>query len=155
MSSAFQHRSQQVVGRADGVEVASEMKVDVLHGDDLGVAAASRTALDAKYRAQGGLTETEHGIFVQFRHGVGQTYAGGGLALAGRSGVDGSDQDQLGFSGGVLEGADVDLRLHLAVVFQQIFVNAGLFRHLANGKHLCALSNLNVSFHVQIFLSNI
>ena len=45
-------RRQQVVGRADGVEVAGEVQVDVLHGNDLGVAAAGRTALDAEHRAE-------------------------------------------------------------------------------------------------------
>ena len=45
-------RRQQVVGRADGVEVAGEVQVDVLHGNHLGVAAAGRAALDAEHRAQ-------------------------------------------------------------------------------------------------------
>ena len=50
-------RSQQVVGRADGVEVAGEVQVDVLHGDDLRVAAAGGAALDAEHRAEGRLTQ--------------------------------------------------------------------------------------------------
>ena len=41
---------QQVMGLADGSEVAGEVKVDVLHGHDLGVTAARRAALDAEDR---------------------------------------------------------------------------------------------------------
>ena len=47
-----QHRGQQVVGQLDGVEVAGEVEVDVLHRHHLGVAAAGRTAFHAEARAQ-------------------------------------------------------------------------------------------------------
>ncbi len=42
----------QVVGRADGVDVAGQVEVELLHGDDLAVAAAGRAALDAEDRAR-------------------------------------------------------------------------------------------------------
>ena len=45
--------AQQVVGGGDGVHIAGEVEVDVLHGDNLGIAAAGSTALDAEYRARG------------------------------------------------------------------------------------------------------
>ena len=48
-----QHGGQQVVGRADGVEVAGEVEVDVLHGHYLGIAAAGGAALDAEHRDPG------------------------------------------------------------------------------------------------------
>ena len=47
-----QHGGQQVVGSADGMEVASKVQVDVLHGHHLGVAAAGRAALDAEHGPQ-------------------------------------------------------------------------------------------------------
>ena len=47
-----QHGGQQVVGGADGVEIAGEVKVDVLHGHDLGIAAAGSAALDAEHGAE-------------------------------------------------------------------------------------------------------
>ena len=139
-----QHRGQQVVGCADGVEVTGEVEVDVLHGDDLSVAAASGTALDAEDGAQGGFSEAEHGVLAQLGHGVCQAHTGGGLTLPGGGGVDGGDQDQLGLAGGVPEGADVDLGLDLAVIFQQILVDARFFSYLADGKHGRALSDLNI-----------
>ena len=39
---------EQIVRRADGVEVAGEVQVDVLHRHDLGVAAAGGAALHAE-----------------------------------------------------------------------------------------------------------
>src|SRR5699024_3225024 len=50
-----QHGAAQVVGGGDGVHVPGEVKVDVLHGQHLGVAAAGRAALYAEHRAQRGL----------------------------------------------------------------------------------------------------
>ena len=44
------HGREKVVGGGDGVEVAGEMEVDVLHGDHLGIAAAGGTALDTEHR---------------------------------------------------------------------------------------------------------
>ena len=43
---------EQVVRRGDGVEVAGEVQVDLVHRHDLGVAAARRAALHAEHRAQ-------------------------------------------------------------------------------------------------------
>src|SRR3990170_896455 len=42
------HRREQIVGGADGMEIAGEMEVDVLHGHDLRVAAAGGAPLDAE-----------------------------------------------------------------------------------------------------------
>ncbi len=62
-----QQRRQQVVGRADGVEVAGEVQVDVLHGDDLGVAAAGRAALDAEHGAEGRLAQRDDHVLALLR----------------------------------------------------------------------------------------
>ena len=47
LDGVVDHGGQQVVGGTDGVDVAGKVEVDVLHGHDLGVAAAGRAALDA------------------------------------------------------------------------------------------------------------
>ncbi len=44
------HGSQQIVGGANGVKVSSKMKINILHGHHLSIAAASSPALNAKYR---------------------------------------------------------------------------------------------------------
>ena len=86
--------AEQVVGRGDGVEIAGEMEVDVLHGDNLGIAAAGSTALDAEYRAERGLTQGDDSLLADAGHRLAQTYGGGSFALTGGSGVDGGNQDQ-------------------------------------------------------------
>ena len=57
-------RGEQVVGGADGVEVAGEMEVDVLHRHDLGVAAAGRAALDAETWAERLGSRRQHSAFL-------------------------------------------------------------------------------------------
>ena len=46
------HRRKQIVRRCDGVKIAGEMEVDLVHGNNLGVAAAGRAALHAEARAR-------------------------------------------------------------------------------------------------------
>ena len=53
------HRREQIVGGADGVEIAGEMEVDVLHRHDLRVAAAGRAALHAEAGAEARLAHAD------------------------------------------------------------------------------------------------
>ncbi len=53
------HGRQQVVRRFDGVDVAGEMQVDLLHRHDLGHAASGPTALDAEERTGRRLAQAE------------------------------------------------------------------------------------------------
>ena len=55
------HGREQVVGRADRVDVAREVEVQVLHRHDLGVATAGGAALDPEDRPERGLAQAEHG----------------------------------------------------------------------------------------------
>src|ERR1700686_3715626 len=88
-------RSQQVVREPNGAEVAGKMQVDIFHRHDLRMAAAGRTALHAKHGTQAWLAKTDNGLFCRFFEGVAEPYGGGGFALAGGSGTQGRDQDQL------------------------------------------------------------
>ncbi len=90
-----QHRGQEIVGQLDGVEIAGEMEVDVLHGDDLGVAAAGSAALHAEARTQRRLAEADAGLFADAVQAVAEADAGSRLALAGGRGRDGGHQDEL------------------------------------------------------------
>ena len=87
----IQHGSEQVVGSTDGMEVAGEMKVDILHGDDLGVSTAGGTALDTEDRAERGLAQRDSALDAAATQSVGQTDGRRGLALARGRWVDGSD----------------------------------------------------------------
>ena len=49
----------QVVGRADRVDVAGQVEVEVLHRDDLAVAAAGRAALDPEHRPERRLADVD------------------------------------------------------------------------------------------------
>ena len=106
-----------VVGRGDGVDVAGEVEVDVLHRDDLGVAAAGRATLDAEARAQRGLAQRADDLLADLGQTHGKTDVGGGLAFAGRGRRDGGAEHQLavGTVFQAVEDVQVDLGLVLAV----------------------------------------
>ena len=144
----IEHRSQQVVGSADGVEVAGEVQVDVLHGDDLCVAAAGSTALDAEHGAQRGLTQSDHDVLAQLAHTVSQTHGGSGLAFACGGGVDGGDENQLavGLVSHVLQDLIVNLGLVLAVLLQILLVYTGGLGHFGDRLHYGFLCDFDVSF---------
>ena len=111
------HRCQQVVGRADGVEVAGEVEVDVLHRHHLGIAAAGSPPLHAEAGAEARLAQRHDGLLADPVEAVAEADRGGGLALAGRGRRDRRHQDQLAVRP-VLQRADVvegDLRLVVAV----------------------------------------
>ena len=103
------HRRQQVVGGADGVHVAGEVEVDVLHGHDLGIAAAGGTALDAEARAEAGLAQADHGLLAKPVEPVAEADRGRRLAFAGRGRGDGRHQHQPGV-GTVVQGPGVGER---------------------------------------------
>ncbi len=143
-----EQRGKQVVGRADGMEVAREVQVDLLHGDHLGVPAAGSAALDAEHGAQGGLAQGDDGVLAQVGKRVAQADGGGGLALARGGGVDGRYQHKL--AGGVLlvsQQVVVYLGLRLAVALKVVFLDAGLLGHFHDGARRCRLRDLDIAQH--------
>jgi hypothetical protein len=89
------HRRQQVVGRGDGVEIAGEMQVHLLHRHDLRIAAAGRAALHAEIRPERGFADADRRLLADPVQAVAQTDGGRGLALARRRRIDRGDEDQL------------------------------------------------------------
>ena len=77
------------------MKIAGEMKIDVFHGDNLCIAAASRAALNTHDWSLGGLTQGNDGLLAQLIQGVGKADEHGGLALAGRCGRYAGDKHQL------------------------------------------------------------
>ena len=57
----------EVVGGRDGMDVAGQVKVEILHRNHLAVAAASRAALDPEGGALAGLPDAGEHAFVQMR----------------------------------------------------------------------------------------
>jgi hypothetical protein len=79
------HRRQQVVGRGDGVKIAGEMEVHVLHRHDLRIAAAGRAALHAEAGPERGLADADRGLLADPVQPVAETHRGRRLALARRA----------------------------------------------------------------------
>ena len=144
-----QERRQQVVGGSNGMEVAREVQVDIFHGDDLGVPAAGRAALDAEHGAERRLAQRHDHVLALLRQRVGQSHRRSGLALAGRRGVDGRDQNELARRVLlVLEQVVVHLRLVRAVHLQVLLRHARLLGYLADVPRLRRLGNFDVAQHV-------
>ena len=131
------------------MEVAGEVEVDVLHRDDLSVAAARRAALDAEHGAEGGLTQADHGLLADLVERVGQADGGGGLALTRGRGADGGDKDQLRLAGQLADLGKVELGLVLAVKLEVLLVDAGGSGDLSDGLHFVRLGDLNIG-HVKV-----
>ena len=64
--AGVERRSHQVVGDRNGMNITSEMKVEILHRDNLAVATAGRTTLDVEGRAHAGLANTGYDVLSQF-----------------------------------------------------------------------------------------
>ena len=142
-------RREQVVGGRDGVEVAGEVEVDVLHRHDLRVAAAGRAALDAEAGPERRLAQAAHGLLADAVEAVAEADRGRGLALAGRRRADGRDEDELAVLV-LLRGADEiggDLGLVGPVVQQRAVGDADLLSDLHDRLHLRFARNLDVGLH--------
>jgi len=73
---------------------SGEVEVDLLHRDHLCVATAGGTTLHAEGRAERGLADAHHRPAADAVEPVDETDRGGRLALPGRCGIDGRDEDQ-------------------------------------------------------------
>ena len=106
------HRREQIVRAGDGVEIAGEMEVDVLHRHDLRIAAAGRAALHAEARAERRLAQADAcALLADAVQPVAEADRGRGLALAGRRRVDRGDEDQLAvrprLASGLMKSSDI------------------------------------------------
>ena len=139
----------EVMSGGDGMDVAGEVEVDVLHGYDLGVAASGGASLDAEAGAQRRLAQGADGLPADLVETHAQADVGGGLALAGRGGRDGRAQHQLAV-GPVLESVEdvqVDLGLVLPVEVEVVLTQADPGRHVYHGDWGRFLCDLDVALH--------
>ena len=147
LNMIVQHGGQQVVGSADGVEIAGKVKVDILHGHHLGVAAAGSASLDAEHGAERRLPQRYHRVLPDAAQAVGQTDRGGRLPFSGGGGRDGGDEDQFAVGAilQILQDRGIHLGLIIAVLLQILFFNTRLLRNFRDLAHLAALGDFNVS----------
>ena len=141
------HRREQVMGRRDGVEIAGEMQVDVLHGQDLGIAAAGSPTLHAEARPKGRFAQADHRLPARRADAVGEADRRRGLALPGRGGIDRGHENE--FSGGLLAEAgnvlQIDFRLGMAVGNEVLVGNAQFPADLQDRLHFASPRNLDVA----------
>ena len=110
-------RGQEIVGGGDGVEVAREVEVDLIHGHDLGEPSARAAPLHAKGGPDGRLAQRDDRLGADPPEGLAQADGHGRLAVARRRGRDRGDHDELavGTIAPGLEGGQQDLGLRAAV----------------------------------------
>ena len=140
------HRRQQIVRRRDGVEVAGEVQVDVLHRHHLRIAAAGGAALDAEARPERGLAQAHHRLLADAVETVAETDGRRRLAFAGRGRRDGGDENELAVLG-TLQAVDVlegDLGFCGAVGNERFGRDGDLGGHLGDGLHRRGAGDLNV-----------
>jgi hypothetical protein len=108
----------QVVRCADGVHIPGQVKVEVLHRNHLGVAAARCAALDPEHRSQAGLADRDRRPQPEALQPLGETDGRGALALAERRRTHPGDDDVLAARTLTLQPLDPgqrDLRLRVSV----------------------------------------
>ena len=147
----IEHGSEQIVRSADRMEIAGEMQVDILHRDNLCIAAACRTALDAEYRSEGRFPQRNHDVLADSAHTVCKADRGRGLALTGSGRIDCRHEDELALLFGFRQLCKVDLGLISAVLLESLIGDAGCLRDLGDRAHGDGLCDLNVCKHL-IFL---
>ena len=144
------HRGEQVVRRRDGVEVAGEVEVDLVHRHDLGEAAAGGAAFHAETGAERGLAQAEQGLLADPVQRIGEADGRGGLAFAGGGRADRRDEDQLAERLRT-QAANVpggDFRLVVAIGDDVFGRNAEPGRDVADGRFLRGARNFDVTCHV-------
>ena len=139
-----------VVRRGDGVEIAREVQVDLVHRQHLGVAAAGRAALHAQDGAERGFAQRDHHAVPGPGQGIREPHRRGGLAFAGGGGRHRGDQHHLAgrAHGGARRNGQlrrVDLGLVGSVEFQRVRGDAGGRRNLPDRLHDCPLGNFQVA----------
>ena len=147
-----QHGGQERVSRRDRVEVAREVKIDVLHGHDLRIAAPCGSPLDAEDGSQGRFADAQQRVAASERQRVGEPYGRGGLAFAGSGGADARDQDQLGVAAGPsVHHVERHLGLEAAEKLNLVLRETGARGDLGNGLDVVSLSNGDVGKHGTLF----
>ena len=148
LNVVIQHGGHQVVGSTNGVEVAGEVQVDVLHGHHLSITAAGSTALDTKHRPQRGLTQGNHSLFPDLAQAVRKAHRGGGLTFAGGSRGNRCHQDQLTvwLILQVLQHPVVNLGLVIAILLNVLLIHPTVLCHFCDFQRGCFLGDFDITF---------
>ena len=149
MEMRVDQRREQVVRCRDRVEVSREVEVQVLHRDDLRITASSRASLHAEHRPERRFPQAQDGLAAEDTEALRERDRRRRLSLAGRSGRDRCDVDQLGV-GPVSESIDhgqVDLRLVATVRLDLVVEQSELVGDVADRTEARGLSDLEAGGH--------
>ena len=99
------------------MEVSREMKIDILHRNNLRIPTTCRAALESKYRSERWFPENRTGFLPDHRKTICQTDRGRRLPFPGRCRRNGCHEDQLSirFIFLIFQKPVVDLRLILSI----------------------------------------
>jgi hypothetical protein len=143
------HGRKQIVRGGDGVEIAGEVQIDILHRHDLRITAARRAAFQPKTWAEGRLAERNRRFFAHYMERIGKSHTGRSFALTRRRRIDGRHQDELPVRAllDTLPNGRRDFRLELSVKLQLVLRDAKRFRNLPNWFDHSLLGNFHIALH--------
>ena len=143
----FQHGREQVVRGADCVNVAGEMQVHELRGNDLCPAAAGAAALDAEHRSQRRFAQAQRDVIAVSAECVGQRDRRRRLPFARLRRRDRRDADELSvaFVLQAVERRKPDLRGVRAVELELVGLEAELVGNVDDGTDRGACRKLHAS----------
>ena len=127
VEAVVDERAGQVVRRPDGVHVTGQVQVEVLHRDDLAVAATGGPALDPEHRPERRLADAHRGSLADVVEALAQPDGRGRLALAQGRRRDGRHDHVLAARPlrlEALDGGERDLGLGRAVQLQLVVGDA-------------------------------
>ena len=148
-------RREQVVRGADRVDVAGEVKVEVLHRHDLGEAAPGRAALHPEHRADRRLAKAEDGAAADVAHALGEPDRGGRLALSRLGRRHPGDADELAVRpvGEAVQGRERDLALVATVGLDLLGLEVESGADLVDRQERRLLGDLEAVLHLVRFPS--
>ena len=125
-----QEGSNHVVGLSDGMEVACEMEVDLIHRQYLCITATGSTTLHTEARTERRFAQCYNSLLSNLLHTEGETHGYGGLTITSLGRTDSGNEDKMM----VLKLVSVNfVRSNLsdvtAVVFYLVFMNSKFCCH--------------------------
>ena len=147
MDMAVEHGGEQVVRRGNGVEIPREMKVDLLHGDDLRVAASGCPALDAEDRPEGWLPQRDDDLLAQLAKGLSDADGAGGFTLTGWCRADTGHEHQPALGLTSPERFGRDLGFGVSVEKDVVQAQAQLGGHVLDRPECRGLGDFDIGGH--------
>ena len=123
------------------MKIAGEMKIDILHGDNLSIAASRSAALNSENRSERRLTQRDRNILAYSAQTVCKTDSRRGLSFACGGRVYRSNENELSaLACAVAQKSRVDLCLCPAIlleIFRRDVRTLGYYRYILRSRILC------------------